>query len=219
MSLEGTMGGLSGAAQGAQAGLAVGGPWGAVVGGIIGGAAGLIGGNKASAARRQLRKANKIDMTRKTRENAIVRRDMVRDFRMKRAMQVAASFTESGGNLSSTVQTAMGSLGSQWTFNRDMFDWTSGANKQINKHLQKANSLSEQSQMISAGISMVSSMVTSGAGAYKTWKAGQTPSTSSPSTQPGPWAGGYSFPSPSSNTVPGPWSTGYGFPVGRKNAI
>jgi hypothetical protein len=124
---------VSGVAQGAAAGAAFG-PVGAAVGGIIGGIAGIFG-SKANKAKRRARKEQRR-MT--EREQAVQRRDLIRNFRLARAQALAAGSSETGGLESSGVQGAAASIASQGVFNLNFFDAQVASQRRINDLLKTA---------------------------------------------------------------------------------
>lgn len=168
MSTEAGMGAAQGAMQGATAGAALG-PVGMIVGGVIGGLGGYLSGNAASQARKHMSKANKADYQIRVRQAAIQRRDLLRNFRAQRAMQIAASFTESGGTMSSTAQGAMGSLQSQYGGNLNMFDWSAGAQKYLGKHMMKAGKYENRSGLIQSATNALLNV----GSAYAGWQAAE----------------------------------------------
>jgi hypothetical protein len=155
-----------GAVSGAMQGFAVAGP----VGAFVGAALGFASGNKAKKARLANARAARIAHEMSLKQAAIQRRDLMRDFRINRAQQIAAAFTESGGITSSTVATATGSLMSQYTTNMGILDWTGGANKEFAKQRQKAGNYAGQSAMIATGMKALLSV---GSAAYGNYQAGK----------------------------------------------
>lgn len=133
MASEDTATVLGGAAQGAAAGAAFGVP-GAVIGGVIGAIGGLFGA-KANKSRRKARKEQRR-MT--EREQAVQRRDIIRQFRFARAQALAAGSSEDGGLQSSGVQGALGSVTSQGVFNLGFFDAQVASQNRINDLLKTA---------------------------------------------------------------------------------
>lgn len=106
-----------GAVSGAAAGSAFG-PVGTVVGGILG----AIGGIFSSKSKKKQRQARAEERAMTTREQAIQRRDLIRQARIARASSVAASAAEEGGLQSSSPLGAIASITSQATGNLNYFD-------------------------------------------------------------------------------------------------
>jgi gas vesicle protein len=155
----GTTGGaLSGAGTGATVGTAILPGVGTAVGAVVGGIAGAIGGMFQDKASGYMKKANKLMYQQKVKQAAIQRRDILRDFRMQRAMQIAGAMAETGNTASSTVQSAMGSFQSQFATNLGTFDWSAGHQKRVNLFTRKAGQAAETAGMINAGINAVAAI-------------------------------------------------------------
>lgn len=163
-------GALGGAAQGAQAG-AIFGPIGAGIGAAFGGIAGAFSGSSQHRAQRLMKKANKLDYQRRLKQSAIQRRDMIREYRMTRALMTATAFAETGGSTSSTTQAGLGSFGSQFSFNRAFFDEQAGMQKQIGSWTKKAGKAASNAEMISGTIGLVAGVATSIGGAVGSLQA------------------------------------------------
>jgi len=160
-----TGGALSGAGAGAATGAMVGSvvpgigtAIGAVAGAVIGGIGGAVQGAFADKSAAYMRKANKLKYETDVRNAALARRDMMRDFRMNRAMQLASAFAEAGNASSSTVQSALGSYQSQFQGNVGMFDWSAGHQRKINMFRKKAGKAAETSAMIGAASQAIMSV-------------------------------------------------------------
>lgn len=123
-----------GAASGAAKGFAVAGAPGAIIGGIAGAISGLF----KSKSRKAARKADETRARMEDIQNAVLRRNQLREAYIARAQAVAAGAAEDGGLQSSTVIGAVGSLGSQFAYNERYFD-TQQANINIfNKYSKNA---------------------------------------------------------------------------------
>jgi hypothetical protein len=150
MATDEVSGGIGGAVQGAKIGAAVGGPVGAAVGAVLGGIAGIFGGSKKRKARKFAARASAEETRIRTRANAIERRNMLRELYVARGTAVAAGASESGGLQSSTVQGAIGSIGSQGRFNLGTFDLQIQNLRQRDTFLQKAGKYGQQANDINA---------------------------------------------------------------------
>lgn len=125
---------LGGAAQGAAAGAVVGGPVGAVIGGVVG----AIGGLFKSKSKKAARKANATKQQMDDIQNAVIRRNQLREAFIMRQTALAAGAAETGGTESSTVQGALGSLGSQLGYNTRYFDTQQANINVFNKYAKQS---------------------------------------------------------------------------------
>ena len=157
---------LSGAAQGAAAGTAVMPGVGTVVGAVVGGVAGWLGGSEQDKAAKHATLAFKYAQLVKKREAAVVRRDMLRQFRAARAMSMVGVTSEEGGKRSSAPQGGISSLGSQFAFNQNYFDANAYLQEQLQKHSNKAGKHAQAANTIMATTTAVMSSVGSMAGAW-----------------------------------------------------
>jgi hypothetical protein len=158
------------AGQGAAAGYMAGGVWGAIIGGAVGAVGGLFS-KKAKKYRRDAEKEGKLIAER---EQAIQRRDIVRNFRMARAQALAAGSSESGGG-GSSVAGALGSIDTQGAFNINFFDTQINSQKRIQKLVNK----SEKSAAISGAIMSLISSVGQGASSMGSMGGGSKSSSTS----------------------------------------
>jgi hypothetical protein len=149
-------GAVTGGIKGAAAGAAVGGPVGAAIGGIVGGIAGAFGD---SAARHKSLAAQWARMGR-VRSAAIQRRNVIREFRMRRALTTMSMGSEEGGMQSSATVGSQNSLEAQFGFGLNYFDTQQYINKKVNKQLNKAGRAQAQGGnlfgMLDAGLSLYS---------------------------------------------------------------
>ena len=122
---EASGGALSGATSGAAAGATIGGPWGAVAGAVIGGISGLMSGKNARLARLKKQQINNITRQQMEQEQAIARRDLIRQSRMQYAKTLASGQSLDGEVSSSGLAGAQGSNLSQTNFNLDWLAMTS----------------------------------------------------------------------------------------------
>lgn len=83
---------------------------------------GLFGAAKAAKAAKYRRKAASKGREIVEKEQAVQRRDIVRNLRVARAQALAQGATESGGTRSSGTQGVSGSFASQSLFNLDFFE-------------------------------------------------------------------------------------------------
>lgn len=150
---------VSGAAQGAAAGAAIAGPYGAVIGAVVGGISGFIGGSEADKSAKHATMAYKYAQLRQERQAAVARRDIVRQFRMARAIAMTMIGNESGGTRSSAPQGAVGSLGAQFGFNTAFFDADVYLQRQFQKHSTKAGKHAASANMINSSLGAVTSAV------------------------------------------------------------
>lgn len=195
-------GGVSGAASGASAGFAAGGPWGAVIGGVVGAAAGIFGGNQMDRAAEHLAKARAWATAGKEREAAIQMRDMLRQFRIKRAMAMAAIGAEEGGTRSSSPMGAIGAFGAQYAFGKGFFEGQVFIQRKVNKQLEKANK-DQQAANMTFG------MIDAAASAVSAWgnAGGMGPGAAAATGEGGPVSSSGSL---GSNTYAGgDWSSFY----------
>jgi hypothetical protein len=205
----GTQGGIvSGASQGAAAGAMIGGPVGAVIGGVIGGIAGGLAGKKADEAQRRLNQALAWQKLGKEREAAIARRDMVRQFRMQRAMSLIGISSEEGGTRSSAPRGAVAAIGSQYANAEAFMEGQIYIQRQYSRNMEragKASSIAEQGfGMISAVTSLASTYgsmkgaSSKGAYDYSAYRSGTyTPTSATEAYNPQFTMGNYSMPQPS----------------------
>jgi hypothetical protein len=155
---SGHSGGASGAASGAARGAAVGsvaGPVGMAVGAVIGAAAGWISGSgndKADYHRKMadLYRRKGLDL-----QAAAARRDMIRKFRMQRAMGLIGATMEEGGSRSSAPQGGLASLNAQFAGADSYMEAGIYLGRQADKHTRKgakaaANASQNQAIMDSA---------------------------------------------------------------------
>lgn len=131
-------------AQGAATGYTVGGVYGAIIGGAIG----LVGGLFSRKAKKYKKMAAREEKIMAERQQAIQRRDMVRNLRMARAQALVAGSSETGGG-GSAVQGAVGSIGTQGTFNLNFFDTQVQSQKNIERWVGKAERRAEIAGAIS----------------------------------------------------------------------
>lgn len=158
MSEEAT-GAISGAAKGAATGAAIGSVVpvigtvvGAVVGGIIGAIGGLMGGKAAHMKKLARREQQHMG----EREQAVQRRDMIRQYRLAAGMAQAQASSETGAELSSGVMGSIGSLGSQTLFNTGFFDVQSKAQAKVNKYLKKSDMYGGYAKLADTAMSIFS---------------------------------------------------------------
>jgi len=142
----------SGALQGAAAGAAVAGPIGAVFGGVIGAISGIF----KKKANNKKKEATRIERQMYEREQAIQRRDMVRQMRVARAQAVAAG-TDMGG-LGSGVAGATSSVAAQGASNLRFFG------NQISLGIRR-NSLLDKAAKYDSTSATIGSLVQVGASA------------------------------------------------------
>lgn len=145
-------GALSGAAQG----FSVAGPVGAVVGGILG----AVGGLFKSKSKKYARYADAEQQKLVDRQNAMQRRDIVRNLYLARSQALAAGASESGGLQSSTVQGGLSSLASQGVGNLNYFDAQLSNITTRNSYLAKAGKAADTA-------SGIGSLIDVGASLYK----------------------------------------------------
>ncbi len=150
---------ISGAAQGAAAGTAVMPGVGTAVGAVIGAAVGFLGGSEQDKSAKHATLASKYARLRQERQAAVVRRDIVRQFRMARATAMTMIGNESGGTRSSAPQGAVGSLGAQFGFNTAFFDADIYLQRQFQKHSTKAGKHAASANMINATLATTAQAV------------------------------------------------------------
>lgn len=138
---------LGGAASGAAAGSTFG-PVGTVIGGVIG----AIGGLFKSKSKKKLKQARKEEQAMTMREQAIQRRDLIRQAYIARATSVAASVAEEGGLESSAPLGAAASITSQTTGNLNYFDQQITSQGKVISLIGKAEKYASISSMISGGL-------------------------------------------------------------------
>lgn len=131
-------GALGGGAQGAATGFAVGGPVGAVIGGVAGAVLGGLAGGAADKRERALRHVSKWEEKKQGWQEAMQRRDFMRQYRTQQATAEAYRFSEDGGNLSSTARGARGSAQSQFGFGLNYMEQQDYASQYINNQLRVA---------------------------------------------------------------------------------
>ena len=129
---------ITGAAQGAAAGTAVMPGIGTAVGAVVGAIGGFLGGSGVDRAKKHQALASKWAIIAKEREAAIARRNIIRDFRAKRAQAILMGGYEEGGLKSSTPRGGISSLGSQFAVGANFFDAQVYAQRQYQKHINKA---------------------------------------------------------------------------------
>jgi hypothetical protein len=150
---------VSGAASGAAAGTMVMPGVGTVVGAVIGAAAGYLGGAEADKSQKHASLAYKYAKLRQERQAAVARRDIVRQFRVARAMSLTMIGNEEGGTRSSSPQGALAGTGAQFGFNLSFFDADTFLNTAYMKHSRKAGKHAATANMINATSSSVMSAV------------------------------------------------------------
>lgn len=121
-----------GAVQGAAIGTQVLPGVGTAVGAVIGAVAGLF----KSKSKKKARKAQQIESQMADIQDAVMRRQQLREAFIARSTALAAGAAEEGGLESSTVQGALGSLGSQLGYNTRYFD-TQRANISLRNRYKK----------------------------------------------------------------------------------
>jgi hypothetical protein len=160
MAMDEIGGAAAGVASGAKIGAAFG-PVGMAVGAVLGGIAGLFGGSKKRKARKYAAKVEAEEARMVERAQAVQRRDLIRQMRIARAQALAAGSSESGGLMSSGVQGAVSSIGSQGKFNLGYFD-TQIANQQLrNNYARRAGKYASQASnifgVLDAGVQLAES--------------------------------------------------------------
>lgn len=153
---------VSGAAQGAAAGAAVGSVVpgiGTVIGAVVGGIIGAVGGLFSKKGKKLKRRAANEQRAISEREQAVQRRDIVRQLRFVRAQALASGSSESGGG-GSAVQGAVASIGSQGSFNVEFFDKQVNSQGYIEALLKKARAREEVSGAIGGIVNAAGSFAT-----------------------------------------------------------
>lgn len=157
---------ISGAAQGAAAGTAIMPGVGTVVGAVIGGIAGFLGGSQQDSAAKHANQAYQYAKMRQERAGAIQRRDILREFRAKRAIAMTSIGSEEGGRRSSAPQGAIASFGAQFGFNLGYFDADVYLQNKYQEHANKAGKKAANANMINSTISTVASAAISMRGSF-----------------------------------------------------
>ena len=162
---EESSGATESAAKGAAAGALLG-PVGAVVGGIIGGIVGFFGGQKHREARLKREAVNRITLAEAEQQQAITRRDLIRQSRVQYATTLAQASSDQGEITTSGVQGIKSSELSQTYFNLGFLDKT--AQQAVDKFnlTGDANKLDAKGNEISGYLSAATSLVGTFAGAF-----------------------------------------------------
>jgi hypothetical protein len=132
------MGAAQGAAMGAAAGTAILPGVGTIIGGALGAVGGWVSGAFADKGKVYERKARKWEQLGKQREAAIQVRDVVRNFRVQRAMAMTGIAAEAGGTQSTSTMGAVSAGGSQYTFGANFTQGQMFIQGQQQKFLTKA---------------------------------------------------------------------------------
>jgi hypothetical protein len=157
----------TGAIKGAAMGAAVGGPIGAVIGGTLG----FIAGGFGDSSQRHKELAAQWAKMGKVREAAIARRNVIREFRMRRAITTMQMGAEEGGMRSSAPQASQNSLEAQFGFGLNYFDTQAYIQKKVQTQLNKAGKAASKGDglfgLMEAGADLY--------GSYSDWKAASKP--------------------------------------------
>jgi hypothetical protein len=198
MASEESTGAISGAAEGAAAGAVagsvvpgIGTVVGAVVGGVIGLIGGLFGGGHARKSRLALQAANAIDLQMTESQQAIQRRDMIRQARISQATALAQAATTEGGIQSSGSKGVQSSLESQTGFNLGFLDTTAAQTVLRAQKLSEAGKEAAQAQQIQGLTTAVLGAASAFGSSYSGGGAPKTTTTSAPGTLtlPSNWNG------------------------------